>query len=275
MDNLLKVHRKYMQVTFINSFVYTDPDAKAFLDVAAPYDNTQNQSAINDFVKAYKLAHGVANLSDIGDTAIYLMYGGTEIACCLNLINPSLSNPFNLVKVGLPTFNVNGITTSGTAYLNTNIIPSSNMILNNFSLMAYIRNNLATNAVIGIDSGSNLLELWPRFTDNKSYVSSYDTASRGVGNNNNSTKFFIATRTSSTYLKLFRDNNLIFYKSNANSGGQPSGKLCINYTRIVTTNYYAAYNVSFVAIGLGKTDQQCIDITTAVNNLQTALGRAV
>lgn len=279
--DILNVHNKYKDMIFLNSFVFTDPDAKAFLDVVRPYDVVLNELAVQNFVKSYRAVHANARLADIGDTAIYLMYGGTETACCLNLINPSLSNPFNLVKSGTPTFNANGITTTGTQYLKTGIYPSTHMTLNNTSLMIYERTNVSTNRIsIGAYDVVNLwiLQLVPRYSNNF-YFDSYNTTI-GIGRLTgteitDSRGLTIGSRLSSSYAACFIDGEK--KGSISTSGGN-----LVNYELYIgarnnngTAVVHRSNNYAFAAVALGKTDEQCIAITNAVNQLQTELGRAV
>jgi hypothetical protein len=268
-----------MNVIILNSFLFTDPDAKAFLDVVQLYDQTLNELAVQNFVKNYRAAHGNARLSDIGDTAIYLMYGGTETACCLNLINPSLSNPFNLVKSGTPKFNANGITTTGTQYLKTGIYPSTHMTLNNTSLMIYERTNVSLNKIsIGAYDINNvwILQLVPRYSNNF-YFDSYNTATGrlAVTGITDSRGLTIGSRLSSSYAACFIDGEK--KGSISTSGGN-----LVNYEIYIgarnnngTATVHRSNNYAFAAVALGKTDAQCIAITNAVNQFQTELGRAV
>jgi hypothetical protein len=270
-----------MNVIILNSFLFTDPDAKAFLDVVQLYDQTLNELAVQNFVKNYRAAHGNARLSDIGDTAIYLMYGGTETACCLNLINPSLSNPFNLVKVGTPTFNANGITTTETQYLKTGIYPSTHVTLNNTSLMIYERTNVSTHTIsIGAYNTPNnwILQLVPRISiTNNFYFDSHNTTTgrlTGTGITD-SRGLTIGSRLSSLYAACFIDGKK--KGSISTSGGN-----LVNYEIYIgarnnngTATVHRSNNYAFAAVALGKTDAQCIAITNAVNQFQTELGRAV
>jgi hypothetical protein len=140
----------------------------------------------------------------------------------------------------------------------------------------YVRNNLAgASAIIGTSNNvSTKFNLYSRFTDNKAYFGTADSASYISGANNDSRRFTIGTKTSSTYGKLFNNNTVIGSRT-VFSGSMPNAEITLNYERVSSGSLYSAYNLSFILIGKGRTDAQCIAITNAVNQLQTDLGRAV
>jgi hypothetical protein len=274
---ILDLQKNYKKMIFLNSFVFNDSDANAFLDVARPYDNTKNELAITNWIKNYKLACGVYRLSDTGDKAIYLMYGATETACCLNLINPSLTNAYNLTKFGTPIFSANGVATSGTQYLNTHVNPYFHTVLNNVSLMSYERVNSNAQAAIGIFADNlHSLFLSPRFTNNKEILNCYSINENvgkisSVGNVTVSTGLSIGNRTASNNANIWlRGSKLNTLAST--EGSMPNAQIIIGgySSGALRPNTYC-----FNMVGSGKTDAQCIAITNAVNQLQTDLGRAV
>ncbi|NJM15923.1 MAG: hypothetical protein HC896_11655 [Bacteroidales bacterium] len=203
------------------------------------------------------------------------MYGTTETACCLNLINPSLTNPFNLVKVGTPTFNANGITTTGTQYFRTGVIPSTHTTLNNVAIGVYIYNYTGVGrCAIGCQNTStNVIAIYIR-TTSACDARIYSSSSLATANIVNTSGLSIANKPFNNLLQYW--NKGIKYGTNTAIQAQhPTREMYLGAINDGSANNYLNNNYSFAAVTLGKTDQQCIDITNAVNNLQTALGRAV
>jgi hypothetical protein len=261
----------------INNYTY-DADTIAFWNVVKPYDVIDNIAAVDKFIIAYKAAHSAATLAEIGDTAIYLMYGATAVAHSLNLINPSLSNPYNITWKTIATHDNNGVTFAGIQYADSNVIPSTHLITNNVCIGVYFRLNVKNNQIAlgSYNTVNQEMSLYPYYTNNNIYSEIYKESEACAGAVVNSLRLKLCNRTSSSVHNVWSDGIKINEVSTG-SGTPPTFSLGIGGRKISPTVYGNNYNncYSFIIIGRGKTDSQCIDITNAVNQLQVDLGRNV
>lgn len=115
------------------------------------------------------------NLHDV----IYLLGGYDETDSRINLINPSGAKA---LKISTPTWG-QGIGYSGfstTKYISANYIPSINGLqyLQNDACIWAVRTSGAqsTGVIIGCSDSANFAQIYPRYTDNYTYVNANDSA---------------------------------------------------------------------------------------------------
>ena len=202
-----------------------------------------------------------------------------------NLVNPQdLNDAFRITWAGGLTYSSNGVISNGSSgYGNTNFTPSVHApsSQNNVHISIYSRTDIAQNANdIGsaalLLSQAQYLTMYLRTAGNLFYPLA-NVPQSGVGGanvaNTDSRGLFIANRTTS--LKGFRNNvklldnatasqtilNIPLFIGALNNAGSPSG--------------YSTRQIAFASIGDGLTDAEASNFYTAVQNLQTTLGRQV
>lgn len=258
----------------IGSFAALDADVVAFFNrvIAAGGSLTVNeQNAISLLVAELK-AINVWN----GMKAIYPMVGSSAAACAQNLKSASFTGAFTSGW----TFSSGGATPNGvSAYMNTGVIASSNLTLNNISVSYYSRN---TNAVLqefmgAFNGGSQNIQLIANDSAGFGAFVSYDSSVAKVSGSFSSYQaMIIGTRTSATASKLYRNSTQI--ASIITSGGsQPTIPIFVGAVSTSSSSavLFSTYECAFSSIGDGLTDTQTTDFYTAVQAFQTTLSRQV
>jgi len=248
---------------YVNSASGLDPDAEAFL-IATGISDATITSAINTLVIDLKIAGIWAK-----KIAIYPLVGGTAFTHKFNLKNPlDTDAAFRLSYVGSPTHSSNGMScVSG--HSNTNIVPSSNMVLNNTSLSVYSRTN-SDGALYDLFS-FGCIQFFARLS-NLFLVDSYDLSGGGrvMATQTTSLGFFQLTRTLPT-------NNAIYYNGSLKASvSNTSGILNVDALFLGGNGVSGSgREYAFGSIGVGLTNAESIAFYTIVQDFQTTLGRQV
>ena len=260
------IQKVYSGVNLIWSSV--DPDAQAFITAASITDPTQ-QSAINQLVTDLK-GYGVWTKMK----ALYPFVGGTASSHKFNLKDPrDLDAAFRLVFFGGVTHNSNGVTGNGTnGYFNTFVNPSINLQLNNTSVWAYSRTQLARDSDIllaTVDGSTNAILLNPRNATNNS-GSRLHSSNIVNTSSTDSTGLFGLSRTTSA-------NYNVFIRNVKTLASQVSTSLQNNNIQgfYVNGGLYSQRNIAFSAIGDGLTDTEAANFYTAVQTFQVTIGRSI
>lgn len=257
----------------INSYynIYpSDSDANVFVTAAALTDTTQIQ-AVNKLVTDLK-GYGLWGKMK----AIYPFVGGTAASHKFNLKDPrDVDGAFRLVFSGGMTHNSNGITGNGTdAYFDTIYNVQTQASLNNMSLSAYSRTNLARSLDVffsTVDGNTNAIYLNPRNVNNEMRAKLNSTTDETLTTSiSSSLGLYILNRTSSTQVKIY--NNTTTYTYTSNSTATQNSNL---YGLRFQTSGYSQRNMCFMHIGDGLTDTEAANLYTAVQTFQTTLGRQV
>jgi hypothetical protein len=254
--------------------IVLDPDAAAFVarvNTAGGSLTSTEISAVNQLVidlKGYSIWTKMK--------AIYPMVGGgtgttaaRQAACSQNLVSSSFTGTFTSGW----TFASMGVTGNGSStFFNTTFNPAFDASLTGFSFGGYLRLNLTTPVQV---DGIGL----PNFAQHN-FISanmfSGDIANIISYSGNPSQRMFIHRRTSATFSESYRDGislgtntnnagtlpNQIFYIGGRNDGG---GSVIL----------YTSQEYAFYFFGLDLTNQNALDLTTAVNNFETTLSRNV
>jgi len=251
--------------------IVSDSDAQAFLNAADITDVTQ-ANAVNNLVIGMKADSIWTKMK-----ALYPMVGGTAASHKFNLKDPrDLDAAFRLQFNGGWTHSVNGALPNGTnAYANTNFTPSVNGTgLNNLHIGYYSRtNNTSLGGEIGI-YGPPFTLIFTRY-NNIAYFGVNGTYPEI--SNTNSSGLFVASRTTSNEVNLFRNNTKLLAASST-STSSPTYPLFLG--AISNSIGTAAQNPSdrqcaFSSIGDGLTDAEAANFYTRVQAFQTTLGRQV
>jgi hypothetical protein len=251
-----------------------DPDAQAFFDrvtTAGGTLTTTEKNATNQLVLDMKSAGIWSSMK-----AVYPMVGASAAACAQNLKSASFTGTFSSGW----TFASTGVTPNGSsAYMNTGLIANTDLTLNSVCVSYYSRN---TNAVLqevmgAFNGGSQNIQLVPNNTPGNCAFISYEGGSGNAeGSFSSYQAMIIASRTSSTSSKLYRNSTTI--ASITTSGGvQPNIPIFLAAVSVSSSSavLFSSYECALSSIGDGLTDTQASNFYTAVQAFQTTLSRQV
>jgi hypothetical protein len=248
-----------------------DPDAQAFIIAAGITDPTQ-QSAINTLVLDLKSFSIWTKFN-----AIYPFVGGTATTHKFNLKNPlDTDAAFRLTFSGGFTHSATGITPNGTnGWAETYFNPALNFgaIDGNGHISYYSRTNNNGNYVeMMVYSGTNQVELSIRYAGSSYYAINNLEVSV---TNPTSLGYYIANRTNSTTLNIWRNNVKTQVTNNFSS--RPNGTLALFANKQIpsTIAQYTNRQCAFATIGNGLNDTEAGNLYTIVQAFQTTLSRQV
>ena len=247
-----------------------DPDAQAFITAAAITDPTQ-QAAINTLVVDLKGYNIWTKFK-----AIYPIVGGVASSHAVNLKTPGT---FNLTFATGWTHSSNGMLPNGATYADTALNPSSALTLNSTHLSFYSRTNIsAVQREIAIYQAGDNPTMALGTSVGAEVSDHYNYNQRVSGSIASSTGFYLATRTTSTSHKLYKNNSTLGTNTSANVNILPNGNLFIgasNNTTLGVISSYSTKQCAFASIGDGLTDTEAANFYTAVQAYQTTLSRQV
>jgi hypothetical protein len=251
-----------------------DQDAQAFFNRVTTAGGTLTsieEAAITQLVLDMKTA-------GIWDSmkAIYPMVGASAAACAQNLKSSSFTGTFTSGW----TFASNGITPNGTsAFMDTSLVPNIILPINNFSIGYYSNLNIASTtantAEIGVfQSSSQMLAIsLNRTLNTNNFIADGYGRSIIIPLNTNSDFFGISSRTSTTSLKLWKNNVLVGTNTTTDLGIRPS--ISITLGKANGLSGFSNRRCAFAHISDGLTDTQVENLYTAVQAFQTTLSRQV
>ena len=231
---------------------------------------TTEQQAVNSLVIQMK-ADGIWSAMK----AIYPMVGASAAACAQNLKSSSFTGSFTSGW----TFASTGVTPNGTsAYMDTGLVPNTELSLNSAHISTYSRTN---SAVDGADIGSSDIGGYPggiyivqRWSDGNSYPNLHSlTSVTQTGAYPDSRGFFVLRRNNSTQIIMSKNavNNTISQTSTTKT----TTAIALGALRQPTTTTFSNRELAFNSIGDGLTDTQASNFNTAVQAFQTTIGRQV
>ena len=254
-----------------------DADATAFITATGITDTTQ-KNAINTLVLNLK-SYGIWSKAK----AIYPFVGGTATTHKYNLKNPlDTDAAFRLLFNGGWTHSSGGVLPNGTtAWANTFLKPSLELSQDSASLGSYLRGPATPYSPSGIhigcansDYSKGLYTTWTfdpgsgnefsRNNNNLAGSTLTDKISRG---------FIQNYRTSSTNMKVLKDNSTSISNTNATTG-LAAHNIYIGAMNLGgTTSFYNNIELAFSSICTGLTDTEANNFYTAVQAFQTTLAR--
>ena len=206
--------------------------------------------------------------------AIYPMVGASAAACAQNLKSSSFTGSFSSGW----TFASSGVTPNGTsAYMDTGLIPNTNISSQNSVAFGYYNNGNTTSpstemgcANAGLGNGTYLIVNVGGSSYNR--VSS-NTSQTFAGTF--TTGFYQLSRIVSTEFKYYKNSSILNTATITSTGLSTSsfwGAGGVNYN---TTSEYGGGKCAFSYISDGLTDTQASNFYTAVQAFQTTLARNV
>ena len=199
--------------------------------------------------------------------AVYPMVGASAAACAQNLKSSSFTGTFTSGW----TFASTGIKGNGTsAYFNTTFNPNVDASLTGFSFGGYPRNNDTSGTQVSgcfdtTFSQHNLSD-GNIFSGSIGQIISYTA--------NPSQRMFIHRRTSASFAESYR-NGTSLATAITTSTGLPNINFTIGARNQSSISIYDSHEYAFYFFGLSLTNQNALDLTTAVNTFQTTLSRNV
>jgi len=230
--------------------------------------------ALNTLVKTLKTAGIWTKMK-----AVYPMVGGTATSHKFNLVNPVDTNAaFRLVFNGGWTHSSTGALPNGSnTYADTFLTPSTSYSVANSGHLSYYSrtdSNVSTEREMGAMTSTIYSDLALRYSST-SHGRWGETSSPTTTSSTNSLGFYIASRTTSNSLKLFKNGNQVL-TSSTNGNSLPTVKFYIGSQNVNNTaTSYSSKQCAFASIGDGLTDAEATTFYNAVQAFQTTLGRQV
>jgi hypothetical protein len=283
-----------------NNISGADADAQAYIDtlhtivadlggIYGTLTDAQVVTAIETFYDDIKGDGSTTNNTNVFDSlhAFYLIIGADDTAHAINGKNPALTDAaFRLSYAGstLPTHTSTGIIWgSGGGYANTHYVASTEMNSNSSHISYYSQTSTTTISVVNnygalvsstqrilstFSSGSGLFDMYSSSAGSGGRLSGINS-SGGSGDG-----FIIQNRETSSDYELLRNNSSISSTSNTD-GSLPNIDLYIGAYNLngTPTTSSENFNMSFISIGAGLTNDQRTDLYDAVLELQTTLLR--
>lgn len=250
-------------------------EALAFIDSAAITNQTE-KDAICNIVKQLKDSSLWSKMF-----AVYPMVGRSASSCKWNLIDPrDLNTSYRLVFHGGLTFDSTGMTGNGVnGYADPSFTGQNFDSLMYGSYGIYLSKNLnEPTCAMGmrVETSSNAISLFPR-SSNTAYCSF--TSNQITSTNTDSKGIYIATRTSRTSSKTFKNNSVLathntFINSGLGDFGYSKSLVLLarsddSYKR----GYFSNNTCGFAFFGAGLSDAESATMHTIINTFITTLGR--
>lgn len=255
-----------------------DSDAAAYIArlAAAGYTVTAGeQSALNDFYKSIKgITDPALNVfSDTLDMKPYI--GGTAAAHAID--GAIHAGTVDATFFGGFTHNANGITGNGiNAYYTFSFTPSSKFTGDNRTYINYNRTNAAGSyALFGaVNASFNGDTCYPLLAGRLYYSLSNGTSAGQAETSSNA--LYIFTRCAAADEKCYKNGSLYYTKNNAVTFNPNIALTRMARNFAGTPDRYSPYNFCFdMTINRGLTAAEAGLLSTAINTLQTALGRNI
>lgn len=271
-NNIKFLGRKFFGIRNLSTAPTYDADAQAYFNANTAITSTADKNAINTFYLGLK-SDGIYTKIK----AMYLPIWGSASASKWNLVNPLDTNAaFRISFATGMTFTSGGMTSNGTSgYADTWLNSSTDLTLNNTHISFYSRtNNTLQQVEIGSSTAStNQLQLACNYQAVGSFSDQYNVGSRITTSQTDSRGLFLATRTSSSSHKLYKNGSQIG-TTNTSAGGTlvnlKTVLLATNVNNIVSA--YSTKQCSFASIGDGLTDTEASNFSNRVNTLMAYFG---
>lgn len=204
--------------------------------------------------------------------AIYPMVGASAAACSQNLVSASFTGTFTATGW---TFASTGVTTNGTAFMDTFLIPNNNLLLNDVHIGGYIRSVTSIAPLLSSEDVStfdNALYIWPTTTTYLGSVRLNDNTSTPSSTLQSPNGLHLGTRTASN-AKKYRINKVQKFDVTAVSTNLNTQSILV--AKGYNSGFFFVGEIAYITIGDGLTNAQCDLYVDAVQAFQTTLSRQV
>ncbi len=247
-----------------------DPDVQTFLTATSISDAT-TIDALDLLVKDLKSLHVWTDV-----LAVYPFVGGSATTHKFNLKNPvDTDGAYRLTMHGGLTHSSTGVLGNGTTgYMDTKLVPSSVLTVNDETHISYIGNNVdGTYAAYGSQNGSFRGDaLLPRLS-NGAYIDVGD-GTGGAEVNTNSSGLWVISIGATSPAKVYRNGSLFANKNWTTQVHHNESILLLARRAGGATGSYAPYSLRFhMIIDRALTTGEMSSISTIINTFQTSLSR--
>lgn len=262
------------------NFLTKDIDVISFITTAGITGGTEF-SAINYLVLALKNNNLWNNIK-----ALYPFVGGTANTHKFNLKNPlDTDGAFRLTFNGTITHDSNGVSFSAVdGWANTHFIPNTHFTINQETLALYSRSSFSA-ATGGIDMGAATTltqrsELIIRSNLN-GFVSNINSTTDGAGSasistNTDGTGFYMASRQTSTDLRIYKNGVQQDIASSSNNGTRDAKKIYLGCRNVLNApNGLTGRNFGLALIASPYTPDEAAIWYNIVQQYNTFLNRQV
>ena len=245
-----------------------EEDAQAFIEAAGIIDPIE-VSAITNLVidlKTYNIWDKMK--------AIYPMVGGTATSQKYNLKNP---NTFTGTFVGGWTHSATGALPNGVnAYMDTGLIPSTNLTSGNTHASIYVKTDTLAGAKQELGSFSSPTQefsLIVKFTSNLSYPI-IGGALYPDYSNSDARGYYIINRINATNVEFYKNGTRVVNSPQTN--GMSTDSIYIGARNETgSADRFTDREINFSSIGDGLSTTEASNLYIAVQAFQTTLGRQV
>jgi hypothetical protein len=248
-----------------------DADAILFFDRVVAAGGTltlTEQNAVDNLVLSLKSAGIWTKMK-----AIYPMVGASAAACAQNLKSSSFTGTFTSGW----TFSSTGVLGNGfTTFMNSNLIPASELSQDDSHLMIYSRTNNVGNTIVDIGCLNSVRFYIITNFGSATYIGFNFSTDIAITTVADTRGFFLVTRSSGSLATMYKNNSVQGTTTQASTGINTVQPVYLGaYNNNGTLNFVSNKEYSFSSIGNGLDATQSFDYYTIVQAFQTSLSRQV
>jgi len=257
-----------MTSTKLNS---VDADAQAFFSRVTAAGGTLSateQTAVNTLTLSLKAAGIWTKMK-----AIYPMVGSSAAACAQNLKSSSFTGSFN----GGWTYTSTGVLGNGVnTFMNSNLIPASELSQDDSHLMVYSRSNSLGNAIVDIGCLNTVRFYIITNYNNATYIGFNFNTDIAITTVTDTSGFFLVTRSSGSLATMYKNNSVQGTTTQASTGINTVQSVYLGaYNNGGSLGFISNKEYAFASIGNGLDGTQSSNYYTAVQAFQTTLSRQI
>ena len=248
-----------------------DADAQAFFDRVSVAGGSLTQiekDAVNIMTLSLKSAGIWTKMK-----AIYPMVGASAAACAQNLKSSSFTGTFTSGW----TFTSTGVQGNGSStFMNTNLIPASELSQDDSHLMVYSRSNTIGGAVVDIGCLNSVRFYIIVNYAGATYIGFNFYTDIAITTVADTRGFFLVTRSSGSLATMYRNNSVQGTTTQASTGINTVQSVYLGaYNNNGSLNFVSTREYAFSSIGNGLDSTQSSDYYSIVQAFQTSLSRQV
>jgi len=248
-----------------------DIDAQGFFDrvsVAGGSLTQTEKDAVNAMTLSLKSAGIWTKMK-----AIYPMVGASAAACSQNLKSSSFTGTFTSGW----TFSSAGVQGNGAStFMNTNLIPASELSQDDSHLMIYSRTNTVGATIVDIGCLNSVRFYIITNYGGATYIGFNFNTDIAITTVADTRGFFLVTRSSGSLATMYKNNSVQGTTTQASTGINTVQSVYLGaYNNGGTFAFVSNKEYSFSSIGNGLDATQSSDYYTIVQTFQTSLSRQV